>query len=87
MQRVGERQRSIEDPRNNMVVPNQRAIVSKNCTFIDERGRLVQQDLIIKGKDVYGQNRIDDSTTQAFERMRRTKESHRSRSRSRESRG
>jgi len=32
----------------------QRAIVSKNCTFIDERGRLVQKDLIIKGAEVYG---------------------------------
>lgn len=33
---------------------NERMIVSKNCTFIDERGRLVQKDLIIKGRDVYG---------------------------------
>jgi hypothetical protein len=87
MQSTEERQRSIEDAKHNKVVPNQRPIVSKNCTFIDERGRLVQQDLIIKGRDVYGQSRIDDSTTQALERMRRMKESHRSRSRSRESRG
>jgi hypothetical protein len=33
---------------------NDRVIVSKNCTYIDERGRLVTQDLVIKGKDVYG---------------------------------
>lgn len=33
---------------------NDRVIVSKNCTYIDERGRLVTQDLVIKGKEVYG---------------------------------
>ena len=33
---------------------NERVIVSKNCTYIDERGRLVTQDLVIKGKDIYG---------------------------------
>jgi hypothetical protein len=55
------------------MIVNQRSIVSKNCTFIDEKGRLVQKDLVIKGKDVYGQSRIEDSTAQAFERMKRTK--------------
>jgi hypothetical protein len=33
---------------------NQRVVVSKNCTFIDEKGRLVSKDLVIKGRDVYG---------------------------------
>lgn len=59
MQQVeqNERQRSIEHQRN-MMIANQQPIISKNCTFIDERGRLVQKDLIIKGKDVYGQSRL-----------------------------
>jgi hypothetical protein len=65
---------------------SQRAIVSRNCTFIDEKGRLVHQDLVIRGGDVYGVSRNEDSTAQALERMRRTKESRRSRSRSRDSR-
>jgi len=33
---------------------NDRVIVTKNCTFIDEKGKLVTQDLVIKGKEVYG---------------------------------
>lgn len=33
---------------------NERVIVSKNCTFIDEKGKLVTQDLVIKGKETYG---------------------------------
>lgn len=33
---------------------NERVIVSKNCTFIDEKGKLVTQDLVIKGKEIYG---------------------------------
>lgn len=35
-------------------IVNERVIVSKNCTYIDERGRLVTQDLVIKGKEVFG---------------------------------
>lgn len=51
-------------------------IVSKNCTFIDERGRLVQKDLIIKGKEVYGApgSNNDDSSQYFLERMKRSKE-------------
>lgn len=38
----------------------QRTIVSKNTYFIDERGRLVKQDLVIQGNKVYG--RPDDKS-------------------------
>jgi hypothetical protein len=34
----------------------QRTIVSKDTYFIDERGRLVKQDLVIQGNKVYGRN-------------------------------
>jgi hypothetical protein len=34
----------------------QRTIVSKDTYFIDERGRLVKQDLIIQGNRVYGRS-------------------------------
>ena len=51
----------------------QRPIVSKNCTFIDEKGRLVQKDLVIKGADIYGQPRLEDSSVQAMQRMKRAK--------------
>lgn len=44
----------------------QRPIVSKNCTFIDDKGRLVQKDLVIKGSDIYGQPRLEDSSLQAM---------------------
>jgi len=57
--------------------------VSKNCTFIDENGRLVQKDLVIKGNNVYGVSKMEDSNAYALERMKRAKESHRRRSKSR----
>ena len=64
---------------------NQRVVVSKNCMFIDERGRLVQKDLVIKGKEVYGRpSALDNSTNDVTDRMRRSREQRRSRSRERE---
>ena len=65
-------------------VIDDRAIVSKNCTFIDQRGRLVQKDLVIKGKDVYGVPTRNDSEQVVLERMKKARESRRKRSNSRE---
>lgn len=64
----------------------ERIIVTKDCTFIDERGRLVKQDLIIKGNQVYGKPTLQNTESEVFERMRRSREGRRSRSKSRESR-
>lgn len=48
-QKMRERsQEKMREMRNNEI--NSRLIVSKNCTFIDEKGRLVQKDLVIKGQ-------------------------------------
>lgn len=52
---------------------NQRTIVSKNCTFIDERGRLVQKDLVIKGAQVYGAPSYDYSDQSVISRMNRSR--------------
>ena len=66
-------------------VANERTIVSRNCTFIDERGRLVQKDLVIKGSDVYGvPSQMQDSNQYFLERMRRSKDDRKKRSRSRD---
>lgn len=63
---------------------NQRVIVSKNCMFIDERGRLVKKDLVIRGKEIYGRpSAMEDSNVQVMERMRRSREQRNSRSKSR----
>lgn len=55
-----------EDNKFRQQLTKERTIVSKNCTFIDERGRLVQQDLIIKGGEVYGRSHLADSNVQAM---------------------
>ena len=47
--------------------------MSKNCTFIDERGRLVQKDLVIKGRDVYGAPGYECSDQTVLDRMRRSR--------------
>lgn len=47
--------------------------MSKNCTFIDERGRLVQKDLVIKGRDVYGAPGYECSDQSVLDRMRRSR--------------
>lgn len=63
---------------------NQRTIVSKNCTFIDEKGRLVQRDLVIKGSQVYGAPNYDYSDQSVMDRMNRSREERRKRSSSRD---
>lgn len=72
----------IERTKND--INNQRTIVSKNCTFIDERGRLVQKDLVIKGQQVYGAPGYDTSDQSVMNRMRRSREEKKKRSTSRE---
>ena len=62
----------------------QRTIVSKDTYFIDERGRLVKQDLVIQGSKVYGRNNNQSAEQMAVDRMRRSREHHRSRSKSRD---
>jgi hypothetical protein len=62
----------------------QRTIVSKDTYFIDERGRLVKQDLVIQGNRVYGRGKDQSAEQIAMERMRRSREHHRSRSKSRD---
>ena len=57
--------------RNDIIQP--RTIVSKNCTFIDEKGRLVQRDLVIKGSQVYGAPQYDYSDQSIMERMNRSR--------------
>lgn len=64
---------------------NERMIVSKNCTFIDEKGRLVQKDLIIKGREVYGvPGNAEDSSQYFLDRMRRSRDELKQRSKSRD---
>ena len=49
-------------------------MVSKDTYFIDERGQLVKQDLVIKGKDVYGRPMMRESgDMKAYERMKRSR--------------
>jgi hypothetical protein len=45
---------------------------------------LVKQDLIIKGNQVYGSNSQKSAEQMAMDRMRRSREHHRSRSKSRD---
>ena len=72
----------MERAKNDIINP--RTIVSKNCTFIDERGRLVQKDLVIKGQQAYGAPGYDTSDQSIMDRMRRSREDRRKRSTSRE---
>lgn len=67
----------------NKVEINSKTFISKDVSFIDEKGRLVRKDLIIKGNKVSSgvESKFDEQ--KVFNRMRNSREKRRSKSRER----
>ena len=62
---------------------DERVIVSKNTFFINEQGKLVHQDLVIKGDKYYGKPAKDFDESIVYNRLKRSREKRKSRSRER----
>ena len=55
--------------------------MSKNTFFIDNRGQLVQRDLVIKGNKTYSKPTKEFDESIAYNRLRKSREKRKSRSR------